>query len=69
MHYNLSFGHALNGDLDSATKEFNQANQLDVHKDFNVFFSYKIQSIRDYVTMNDEIQLWFETHQDILATS
>ena len=66
MHYNLSFGYALNHYFDAATSEFNEANRLDTHKYYTTFFASKMQSIRHFVKMNGDVQRWFEMHEEIL---
>jgi tetratricopeptide (TPR) repeat protein len=67
LHYNLSFGFALNADFDAATKEFNKARQLDTHGDYNLFFEQKMKSIQYLVTMNSDVQSWFEKQEEVLA--
>ena len=67
IHYNLSFGYALNGNLTAATTAFNKARRLDNHGDYNVYFEQKMKSIRYFIKMNPDVQNWFEKQERILA--
>jgi hypothetical protein len=62
----LSFGYALNEELDAATKEFNKAKQLDKQGDYNAFFEQKMKSIQYFVKMNNDVQSWFEKQEEVL---
>jgi len=68
IHYNLSFGYALNRDFQAATIEFHLANKLDEQNDYNPYFVNKMQSLRNHVEMDEDVQRWFETHEQMLST-
>ncbi len=66
VHYRLSFDYALNGDFESADREFQTAQSLDLSHQYNTYFIFHIQSIINLRKLDGDVKGWFESQWNTL---
>ncbi|MDD5394295.1 MAG: tetratricopeptide repeat protein [Thiothrix sp.] len=69
IYHALSIDYAMNKDFTQADAMFQKARESDKDNGFGEFFANRIQSVRAFVTLDDDVNQWLDTKKAELSGS